>query len=85
MGVPTVDDVNDVDVVADQGMGMQVTTTFRGERFSAARAFIDPVRSRPNLDIMTGARVERVLFEGTRTCGVMIDGPSRRMPRRSPS
>ncbi len=74
MGVPTVDDVNDPDVVANQGMGLQVTTTFKGERFSAARAFVDPVRARPNLDIMTGARVERVLFEGTKTCGVMVDG-----------
>lgn len=74
MNVPTVDDVNDVDVVADQGMGLQVTTTFKGERFSAARAFVDPVRSRPNLDILTGARVERVLFEANRTCGILVNG-----------
>ena len=74
MGVPTVPDVNDVAVVADQGMGHQVTTTWKGERFSAARAFIDPIRGRPNLTILTGKRVERVLFEGKRVSGVLVDG-----------
>lgn len=73
-GVPQVEDVNHTDVVADQGMGYQTATIWRGERFSAARAFLDPVRSRPNLTIRTGARVERVLFEGRRACGVVLDG-----------
>lgn len=76
MGVPTVADVNDVEVVAGQGLGMQAVTTWKGERFSAARAFVDPVRSRPNLDILTGSRVERVLFDGHRVCGVLVDGRS---------
>ncbi len=72
MGVPTVKDVNHVDVVADQGMGYQVLTTFKGQRFSAARAFLEPVRNRPNLDILTGAQVHRVLFDGTRASGVRL-------------
>jgi choline dehydrogenase len=72
MGVPTVADVNHVDVVADQGMGYQVLTTHKGKRFSAARAFLDPVRRRANLDILTGVRVERILFEGKRACGVQL-------------
>jgi choline dehydrogenase len=72
MGVSTVDDVNDVDVVADQGMGYQTLTTYKGKRFSAARAFLDPVRDRPNLDILTGARVERILFEGKRASGIQL-------------
>lgn len=74
MGVPQVDDVNQPDVVASQGMGYQPVTTWRGERFSAARAFLDPVRRRPNLSIRTGARVERVLFDARRACGVVLDG-----------
>ena len=74
MGVPTVPDVNDVDVVADQGMGYQTVTTWKGQRFSAARAFLDPVRSRPNLAVLTGKRVERVLFDGRRVSGVRVDG-----------
>lgn len=72
LGVPTVADVNNTDVVADQGMGPQPVTTYKGKRFSAARAFLDPVRSRPNLDILTKARAERILFDGTRACGVQL-------------
>lgn len=74
LGVPTVPDVNDVDVVAESGMGLQVTTTWNGERFSAGRAFIDPVRARKNLSILTGKRVDRVLFDGKRASGVIVDG-----------
>ena len=72
VGVPEVEDVNHTDVVAAQGMGYQVTTTFKGQRFSAARAFLDPVRRRPNLDILTGIRAERVLFDGKRASGVQL-------------
>jgi choline dehydrogenase len=72
MGVPTVADVNHVDVVADQGMGYQTLTTYKGKRFSAARAFLDPVRDRPNLDILTSTRVERILFEGKRASGIQL-------------
>ena len=57
MGVPVVEDVNHVDTVADQGMGWQTVTTYQGKRFSAARAFLDPVRKRPNLTILTDAVV----------------------------
>ena len=74
MGVPEVEDVNHTEVFAGQGMGYQTVTTWQGERFSAARAFLDPVRSRPNLNIMTGARVERVLFDGLRISGIRLDG-----------
>ena len=74
MGVPTVADINAVDVVADQGMGYQTTTTWKGQRFSAARAFLDPARARANLKIITGGTVERVVFEGDRAAGVVLDG-----------
>jgi choline dehydrogenase len=44
----------------------------RGERVSAARAFLTAaVRRRPNLTILTDAQVERVLFEGRRAVGVV--------------
>ena len=72
VGVPEVEDVNHTDVVADQGMGYQVVTTFKGKRFSAARAFLDPVRSRSNLKVLTGIRAEKILFEGKRACGVRL-------------
>lgn len=38
-----------------------------GKRVSAARAFLPPhVRRRPNLEILTGTRVERILFDADR-------------------
>ncbi len=72
LGVPEVEDVNHTDVVADQGMGYQTVTTFKGKRFSAARAFLDPVRGRPNLEILTGVRAEKVLFDGKRASGLQL-------------
>lgn len=72
MGVPKVEDVNHTDVVADQGVGYQTLTTYKGKRFSAARAFLDPVRNLPNLDILTNVRVERLLFDGKRANGVKL-------------
>ncbi len=72
VGVPEVEDVNHTDVVASQGMGYQTATTFKGKRFSAARAFLDPVRGRSNLDVLTGVRVEKILFDGKRANGVQL-------------
>ncbi|MCG8562944.1 MAG: GMC family oxidoreductase N-terminal domain-containing protein [Hyphomicrobiales bacterium] len=39
-------------------------------RESSARAFLHPVRNRPNLTVATKAHATRVLFEGTRAVGV---------------
>jgi len=41
-----------------------------GRRLSAARAYLHPVMSRPNLTVRTLARATRILFEGTRAVGV---------------
>jgi choline dehydrogenase-like flavoprotein len=72
LGVPEVVDVNHTDVVADQGVGYQPLTISKGKRVSAARAFLDPARSRSNLDVLTGVRVQRVLFNGKRASGVQL-------------
>jgi choline dehydrogenase len=42
----------------------------RGLRWSSARGFLDPVRDRPNLKIVTGALSDRVLIENGRATGV---------------
>src|SRR5690606_20065351 len=56
---------------ADQeGGGLYQVTHKDGERFSAAKAYLAPNRSRPNLHIVTGAHAARVLFEGKRAVGV---------------
>ena len=41
-----------------------------GKRWSTARAFLDPARSRPNLTIETDALCDKVLLEGKRAVGV---------------
>ena len=39
-------------------------------RASTARSYLQPVLKRPNLQVITGALVHRVLFDGTRAVGV---------------
>ncbi len=70
MGVPRAADMNGPDAVKNGGMGYQPVTTWRGKRFSAARAFLSPVRARPNLTVLPEADVLRVVFEGRRAVGV---------------
>src|SRR5690348_9295055 len=41
-----------------------------GRRWSAARAFLDPARPRPNLRIETDALCDKVMLEGKRAVGV---------------
>jgi choline dehydrogenase-like flavoprotein len=59
---------------SQEGVGVYQVTQRDGKRFSAARAFLDPVRHRANLTIETGAQVERVLFKGQRATGVQLRG-----------
>jgi choline dehydrogenase len=68
-GVPRVEDVN---AAIDGGMGYQPRTISGGKRWSAAKAFLDPARSRKNLTVRTGVHVQRVVFEGTRAVGVEL-------------
>ncbi|WP_373456025.1 GMC family oxidoreductase N-terminal domain-containing protein [Tropicibacter sp. Alg240-R139] len=42
----------------------------KGRRSSAARAFLESAKKRPNLVIQTEALVDRILFEGRRCTGV---------------
>ncbi|MFI5000292.1 MAG: GMC family oxidoreductase, partial [Reyranellales bacterium] len=53
-----------------EGFGYYQTTMKDGKRWSTARAFLDPARSRPNLRIETDALVSRVILEGKRCVGV---------------
>ncbi|MCK1733204.1 GMC family oxidoreductase N-terminal domain-containing protein, partial [Bradyrhizobium sp. 138] len=53
-----------------EGFGYLQATIKNGCRWSAARAFLDPARRRPNLHIETGALVNRILLEGKRAVGV---------------
>jgi choline dehydrogenase len=60
----------DMNGYQQEGFGKMDMTIHQGERWSAAKAYLKPVRSRPNLTIETGALSTRILFEGTRAVGV---------------
>jgi choline dehydrogenase-like flavoprotein len=72
MGVATVDDINGPQATNEGGIGYQTVTTFQGQRFSAARAFLAPIRKRKNLDVFCETDVLRILFEGTRASGILL-------------
>jgi choline dehydrogenase-like flavoprotein len=67
-----------------EGFGFYQVTMKDGERFSAARAYLAPNRDRPNLLVVTGAHVSRVLLEGRRAVGVAyrLDGAERELRAR---
>lgn len=60
----------DFNVARPEGFGMPDCTIRRGRRHSTVRAFIDPVKHRPNLRIQTHALVTRILVEQGRAVGV---------------
>ena len=53
------------------GFGLYQVTQSNGARCSAATAYLDPVKSRPNLKIITGALARHVTFERGRANGVV--------------
>jgi choline dehydrogenase len=66
-GYPLTDDVNGY---RQEGFAAFDRNVHRGRRLSAARAYLHPVLSRPNLKVITGAFVTKILFEGKRAVGV---------------
>ncbi|NYJ04023.1 GMC family oxidoreductase [Petropleomorpha daqingensis] len=66
-GYPRNDDFNGA---RQEGVGFYQVTQKRGRRWSAADAYLKPAIDRPNLTVLTGAQVTRVLVEGGRATGV---------------
>jgi choline dehydrogenase len=66
-GYPLTSDVNGY---RQEGFAKFDRNIHRGRRLSAARAYLHPVMSRPNLDVETLATATRVTFEGRRATGV---------------
>ena len=62
----------DVNGERQEGFAAFDRNIHRGRRLSAARAYLHPVRRRPNLDVRTRAFVTRVLFDGSRATGVEV-------------
>lgn len=53
-----------------EGVGFFQLTARNGRRCSAAVAYLNPIKGRPNLEIRTHAQVDRVIIEGRRAVGV---------------
>ncbi len=70
VGIAKVDDFNRGD---NEGSDYFDVNQRRGRRWSAARGFLKPILNRPNLRIVTGAHVERLIFAGRRAVGVHYD------------
>jgi choline dehydrogenase len=69
LGIPETDDFNRGD---NEGVGYFPVTQRNGVRWNARKAFLDPARKRPNLRIVTGAEVERIVLDGRRATGVVF-------------
>ena len=69
-GMPASDDFNGPE---QDGVGWYQVTQRNGMRCSAAVAYLHPVLGRPNLELLTGAHVNRLLLDGMRAIGVEID------------
>jgi choline dehydrogenase len=66
--------IDDVNGFRQEGFAKFDRNIRNGRRVSAARAYLHPAMSRPNLEVRTRTFVERVAFEGTRAVGVQVAG-----------
>lgn len=66
----------DFTIPQPEGFGMPDCTIRQGRRASTVRAFIDPVKRRPNLDVIANSTALRVVLEGHRASGVELATPS---------
>jgi len=74
-GIRKIEDFNAGD---NEGTAYFQVNQKRGRRWSAARGFLEPVLSRPNLRLETGVHVERVTLQTGRATGVVFSrGPER--------
>ncbi|MGB3472883.1 MAG: GMC family oxidoreductase N-terminal domain-containing protein [Erythrobacter sp.] len=55
-----------------EGFGMYQVTQRNGERWSAARAYVEPIRDQGNVSIRTNTLVEQLVVEGGRVTGVRM-------------
>ena len=60
----------DTNGLQQEGFGVLDQTIHKGQRMSTARAYLQPIASRDNLEVQTGCVAHRVLFEGHRAIGI---------------
>jgi choline dehydrogenase len=66
-GLPVVEDIN---AAEDAAVGLAQTNQLRGRRQSSSAAYLRSAGRRRNLEVLTGARVERVLIDQGEARGV---------------
>ena len=66
-GVPVLEDYNGAE---QEGVSLFQLSSRDGVRYSTAEAYLHPNLNRPNLEVITGALVDRVLIEEGRAVGV---------------
>ncbi|SNR53248.1 FAD-binding protein [Paracoccus sediminis] len=79
-GIPRTDDFNRGD---NEGGGYFDVTQRAGWRWSAAKAFLRPILKRPNLRVVTGAEVERLVIEEGEVKGVVFHHGGQRSEARA--
>ncbi|MFZ1478811.1 MAG: GMC family oxidoreductase N-terminal domain-containing protein [Sphingorhabdus sp.] len=65
------------------GFGLYQVTQKAGERWSAARAYVEPQRAAGKLEVLTGALTEKILIEEGRASGVIIRQGNKRQTIRA--
>jgi choline dehydrogenase len=68
-GIPSTEDFNRGD---NEGCGYFHVNQRFGRRLSASSAFLKPALRRPNLTLITDALVDRIVFDGRRAIGVVV-------------
>lgn len=67
--IPSIDDFNRGD---NEGCAYFEVNQRRGIRWTSAKAFLRPIKDRPNLTVLTGAQAERITFKARRAQGVQF-------------
>ena len=80
LGLPRREDFNSG---PRDGVGYYAHNIKNGRRQSASIVFLKPAVARPNLQIVTDMRAERVLFDNKRACGVLARGSQESITWRS--
>lgn len=71
--------VPDVDSAPGEAIGPVASTIHGGLRVSARTAFLNPALKRPNLKVISGARVGHLVFDGSRCVGIRARHRSRQL------
>jgi len=74
VGFPRNPDFNGAD---QEGFGYYQLTSRNGRRCSAAVAYLNPAKKRPNLSVATRALAHKILFDGRRAAGIAYEQDGR--------